>query len=328
MKELPAAIIRLENLVHLFTDCDVKYPDGMAKMQALQTLKQIGTSLQSSNFFQELSQLKNLRKLRLEFDYDPTEVIKKHMKVITSSICQLSILSLDSLRIGREEDEETEIDLSLDDNFLLQQWCPAPRSLRELEICLIILYVPDWVGPLVNLQRLFLWVKKARQEDLFTLGGLPILSSLVIGVEGEVESSRMLTVSGANGFPCLKSFFFSAYELGVELMFLEGSMPKLEFLSIYFNAVNTSSGAFELGIQNLPCLDTLDCTLYGVSESSDWIIQAAKAAMERATATHRNLPGLAITTRKYYMNHWMVGQILSLKQDLVPVLLSFFPCLI
>ncbi|KQJ98061.1 hypothetical protein BRADI_3g34722v3 [Brachypodium distachyon] len=129
VRELPAAIVRLGNLVYLFIDSNVKYPDGIAKMQALQTLKRVGICLQSSNFLQELGQLKNLRKLRLVCD--PTEVKKKHLKAIASSIYELSTRSLDSLKIGTGE---TDDDGSFDGNFLLEQWCPATRSLRKLVI--------------------------------------------------------------------------------------------------------------------------------------------------------------------------------------------------
>lgn len=312
--ELPAAIVRLGNLVHLFTGCDIKYPDGIAKMQALETLKQIGISLQSSSFFQELCQLENLRKLSLKLAYDPAEFTKKHMKVIASSICQLSTLSLDSLKIACDEDNQIdfsldeiefslgELDFSLDDSFLLEQCCTTPHSLRKLQISVTILHVPDWVGSLVNLQQLLLCVKEVRQEDLCALGGLPTLSLLVLCIERGAEPTGMLTVSGADGFPCLKLFFFYIDEHGMDLMFVQGSMPKLEALFISFSAAKTeslSSGAFELGIKNLACLETLYCDLNGANESTDWAVQAAKDAMERAASAHPNHPRLKIHITEY-----------------------------
>ncbi|XP_048543911.1 disease resistance protein RGA5-like [Triticum urartu] len=255
LHELPAAILSLGNLVHLFTGSNVKYLDGIGKMQSLQTLKQIDIFLQSSNFFQELCQLKNLRKLRLKLGDDPTEVNKECMKVIASTIYELSTLSLDSLKIGSEDGIEN--DYSLDDSFLLEQWCPAPRSLRELIISQTILRIPDWVGSFINLQRLILIVKSDKQEDLYALGGLPTLSFLILCVKGEAESIGRLTVSGTSVFACLKVLFFYTDEHRMELVFVEGSMPKLEFLFISFSAAKTetlSYGVFISVLKTSPAL--------------------------------------------------------------------------
>lgn len=120
---------------------------------------------------------------------------------------------------------------------------------------------------------------------------------LLLVVKGEAESAGKLTVSGTDGFPCLSGFCMGADEHGVELRFVEGSMPKLEFLYICFNAArreSQTSGAFYFGIENLPCLRALCCTIHGSGESTDEVVEAAKKDMERAASMHPNHPTLQI----------------------------------
>lgn len=68
MSELPSSIVNLEKLSHLLVNKVVKFPNGIAKMQAPEMLKSVGVFWQTSGFLQELGQLKNLMRLVLDFE--------------------------------------------------------------------------------------------------------------------------------------------------------------------------------------------------------------------------------------------------------------------
>ncbi|CAM0907318.1 unnamed protein product [Alopecurus aequalis] len=278
VRELPADIASLGKLAHLLIDNHVKLPDGLGKMQALEMLEQVGTFEQSFNCLQQLGQLKNLRKLHLDFqDYDDTEVKKECMKAIVSSLCTLATHNLCSLTIVN------------DDNFLLKTWFPTPVKLQILLTWWSnIPEVPKWLGSLVNLQQLRLEVVGIRQEDLSILGSLPALLTLFL--EAVSPHTRKLRVSD-EGFRCLKQFSYYQPSNPTELMFRPGSMPKLETLDIHFYASRNCD--FLPGIENLPCLITMKCLVRGRTCSE---IEDAKAAMQKAASRHPNHLTLSFIT--------------------------------
>jgi disease resistance protein RPM1 len=286
VRELPAATVNLRKLVYLLVHYDVKFPDGIAKMQALEVLKHVTVLKQPLKFPQELGQLKNLRKLHLDFEDDSaTEdtmgVTNECEKAIGSCLHDLGTHeNLRSLTI-------------VNGSSFLQQGssCPVPVSLQKLMIwSSVVPQVPNWVGSLVNLQELRLEVEGVGQEDLCILGALPTLRFLLL--IGRAKSKGSLRVSGEVGFSYLRKFWYDMDSYAMDLMFASGSMPKLEKLKIGFNAEETesvTSGAFDFGIENLPCLVTVDCI------ACDFMIRdsAARAAMERAVSTHPNHPTLS-----------------------------------
>ena len=76
-------------------------------------------------------------------------------------------------------------------------------------------------------------------------------------------------------------------------MFTQGAMPKLERLKIYLSVAKTESLAgdsYDFGIQNLPCLISVECTVSGNTSAEG--LEAAKDAMERAAITNPNRPKL------------------------------------
>lgn len=278
VRELPAAIVNLRKLVHLLTDIGVKFPDGIAKMQALEVLKHVSAFEQSFNFLQELGQLQNLRKLHLNFDgfaSGDTTRVKQWMEAIAFSLDKLCAYSIRCLTIVE------------DGSFLQEVWSPTSSSLQKLMIRnSAILWVPNWVGSLVNLQQLRLEVDGVSQKDLFILGGLPSL--LILDLIGTEKSEDRLTVNNGVGFPCLRQFCYYILDEGMDLTFASGSMPKLEKLMIHCNAAKTSY-AFDFGIENLPCLTSVKFRVLGSVESA---VEAAKAAMERAANSHPNHPSV------------------------------------
>uniref|UniRef100_A0ACD6AAZ3 Uncharacterized protein n=1 Tax=Avena sativa TaxID=4498 RepID=A0ACD6AAZ3_AVESA len=283
VRELPAAIVNLRKLVRLLTDTGVKFPDGIAKMQALEVLKHVSAFEQSFNFLQELGQLQNLRKLHLNFDVSAsgdTTRVKKWMEAIACSLDKLCTSNIRSLTIVE------------DDSFLQEVWSPTSSSLQKLMTWnLTFPWVPNWVGSLVNLQQLRLRVDGVSQKDLCILGGLPSL--LILDLTGTEKSEDRLTVNDGVGFPCLRQFCYYILDGGMDLTFAPGSMPKLEKLMIcfYVETKSLTSDAFDFGIENLPCLTSVKLGVLGSVES---VVEVAKAAMERAASTHPNHPSVWI----------------------------------
>jgi disease resistance protein RPM1 len=251
--ELPAAIVNLRKLVHLLTDCGVKFPDGIAKMQALEVLKHVRAFKQSFNFLQELGQLKNLRKLHLNFD---------------------GFAAGDTTRVRQ----------------WMELWSPTSSLQKLMTWNSVIPWVPNWVGSLINLQQLRLEVERVSQKDLCILGGLASL--LILDLIGTAKSEDRLTVNDGVGFPCLRQFCYDILDGGMNLTFASGSMPKLENLMIYFDAAETKSltnDSFDFGIENLPCLTFVKLGVLGSVESA---VEAVKAAIERAASAHPNHPSV------------------------------------
>ncbi|VAI63698.1 unnamed protein product [Triticum turgidum subsp. durum] len=269
VEKLPASII-------------VKFPDGIAKMQALETLKDVDASIQSIDFLCGLGQLMNLRSLRLildfEFDSDTEDtnmVGEEHNKAVVSSLCKLGTQNLRSLTIefGRS---------------LLHEESLCLPTLEDLSIMFLpyVPHVPTWVGSLRNLQRLYIEAVIVNHDHLCMLGALPSL--LFLHLEDETESNEKLKISGEVGFRFLKIFIYGRFFEPVDLMFGTRSMPKLEKLELHeFRMVEANSLGF--GIENLPCLTSVKCTAVA---GDDGIVEAVKTAMERAASTHPNHPSL------------------------------------
>ncbi|VAI54590.1 hypothetical protein VPH35_109237 [Triticum aestivum] len=279
VKDLPACIVNLQKLAHLLVNQGVRFPVGITKMQALETLK--WCAWQSYIFWQELGQLKNLRKLDLNHDG-----AQEHKEVIASSLHNLCTQNLCSLTIWNDND-----------SILLNTLCTSPSlNIQKLSTRSCVLpKVPDWVGYLVNLQKLRLQVKRIRHEDLCILGALPSLLILCLENKenGENESlDRRLAVSREAGFRCLRVFTYFVEGDRMDLIFASRCMPKLEklktvFLGSFTDESHRSAGALYFGIENLPGLRTYKFAIrcFGTKRSN---ADAVKASVERLVSTHPN----------------------------------------
>ncbi|CAM0948940.1 unnamed protein product [Alopecurus aequalis] len=268
--ELPASIVNLRKLVHLLTDCKVTFPDGIGKLQALEVLKWVDFSLQSLNYKKQLEQLRNLRKLFID-------VNERARRVPVSSFCDFVLL--DKLRSLKIKNGGTFLPMGT--------LCPVALSLQKLILIdSPVRHVPQWMHSLVNLQELRIQVKGITQSDLCLLGSLPALLKLELDVRYHDSVDRMLTVSGEVGFPFLTKFRYYVDQGEINLKFAAGSMPNLEILVIVLQVCTTEALAdsFYFGIENLPRLVTVDCTV----EHGD--CSSFKAAMKSAGSTHPNCP--------------------------------------
>ncbi|XBI50674.1 hypothetical protein VPH35_114045 [Triticum aestivum] len=253
VEKLPASIVNLRKLMHLLVNDAVKFPDGIAKMQALETLKDVDASIQPFDFLCGLGQLlcglgqlKNLRSLELDHSkrllHEDTDVIgEDRNNSMVSSLCKLGTQNLRSLIIRN------------DWGGLLHEESLLLPTLQDLAICFPA-SVPTWVGSLRNLQRLRLDVEGLKQDDLCTLGALPSL--LVLHLVGEAESNGKLRFSGEVWFRFLKIFIYDAWPKPVDMMFGAGSMPKLEKLELRLLCV-VEADCVDFGIGNLPCVSII-----------------------------------------------------------------------
>lgn len=93
----------------------------------------------------------------------------------------------------------------------------------------------------------------------------------------------------------MRIFNYYSQHAGINLSFAAGAMPKLEDLRIVFDAEKIeslgTSGAFDLGIENLPNLVKIRCEVFGDDSSR---ADAAKAAIQEAANKHPNYPSLSI----------------------------------
>ncbi|XP_073358375.1 disease resistance protein RGA5-like [Aegilops tauschii subsp. strangulata] len=281
--DLPVGIVDLGKLAHLLVNPGIKFLDGIAKMRALESLKMVYADKQSRNFLQELGQLKNMRKLHLSH----MDFAHEHNEIVASSLVKLCAHNLCSLTA-----------CNIDHKILLNRWCTSPPlNLQKLVIADCILpKVPDWVRPLVNLQKLRLEVESISPEDLCILGALPALVTLSFlrGREGQFSfEDTMLAVGSETGFRCLKTFTYVAQGDKMDLMFTAGCMSKLENLEIIFHGAFEddeslcSPDDFRFGVENLSNLVTFRCVLR-CSHIKVNTVDIVKASLERAVRTHPN----------------------------------------
>ncbi|XP_037470920.1 disease resistance protein RGA5-like, partial [Triticum dicoccoides] len=170
VRELPASIVNLKKLIHILVDVEVVFPDGIAKMQALEMLKDVKVSIQPFDFLCGLGQLNNLRNLQLDLrlevdsETEDTDVVgEERKKAMVSSLCKLGTQNLRSLTIYGGSNLFHEESLCLPTlKYLYIRFSDFPQ-------------VPTWMGSLRNLQRLRFVVAALKQDDLCTLGALPSL---------------------------------------------------------------------------------------------------------------------------------------------------------
>ncbi|KAM3245388.1 hypothetical protein ACQJBY_056614 [Aegilops geniculata] len=292
--ELPASIVNLKRLVHLFVNYQVTLPCGISKLQEVEKLKFVSVYIQSFNFLQKIEQLQSLKALTLDFEnYSSVDRVDAEKKaIIVASLKNLgNLLSLTVLD-GPE--------------FVRESLCPMPLILQKLKVLRSsIPHVPEWVSSLVNLQKLRLDLVRAEQKDFYILGGLPVLRCLILRIDGseirntssteEPEVTRVI-VCGEVGFPCLRIFHYYIRCAVMNLTFAAGAMPKVDDLWIEFNAEETgslgTSGAFDLGIENLPSLLKIRCEVWGYGDDSSRV-EAARAAIREAANAHPNRPTLS-----------------------------------
>lgn len=291
--KLPAIVVRFRRLIHLIVGKDVKLPDRIGSMVALQELYHVNVFKQSIEFMQEISKLTDPRDVRLCLSYDDSmkcgtegSGCKEYMDNILSSLYKL--VYLHSLCI--------DIDPRCAHDFSLDSEDCDPRGLQTLTVGNgFISRVPNWMESLVILKHLTLYVKEFEMEDMLVLGRLPALVFLRLVAHESCFPGRSFSIGRNQGFECLKRFEFGC---AIPPMFEDGAMPNLGKLILLFNAVKThlfaDDGCFPLGIQHLGSLDSVECVIHKgpvntmstpVSEMSCSVLKSTAAAMKAVLRT-------------------------------------------
>jgi hypothetical protein len=245
--ELPGTIVHLKRLVYLVGDALI-LPDGFGNMEALQELWNIDGDNSSTNFGQNIKQL---RVIRINFKSLKTSKSKNRMNSLVSSMCSLGEHSPLSVYINNGNS-------SGDINSFAESWCPAPRRLEKFVLKGSedwFSRFPKWINcSLSELTYLKFNIEKMHEEDLYMLAELPFLHTLIlIAIETPKEG---LTISHS-GFPCLTHIDFFNVN-GAGLRFEQGTMLKLQELILGFDAEKAHSAYSDFGC-GIRHLFTLQC---------------------------------------------------------------------
>jgi disease resistance protein RPM1 len=136
-----------------------------------------------------------------------------------------------------------------------------PRLLRHLYIDGDINELPNWVGSLAYLIDIDIMNTCLVGDQLFgVLCKLPNLQKIWLGPRGYI--GHELVARTAHNFPMLRNLVCHCTSMHPTLQFENGSMDKLEGLSVEFGA----DGRSLVGIQHLPNLKEVE--LIGVKDNS------------------------------------------------------------
>ncbi|KAJ1265875.1 hypothetical protein BS78_08G107000 [Paspalum vaginatum] len=278
----PKNVVQLRNLTCLRIN-NLELPEEIGILHDLQELSEIRINRNClASSLLGLGSLTKLRMLRLCWCIvDTHNDYKAFVDNLLSSLCKLGRLNLRSLCIRND------YDYSL--SFLLDSWFPTPHLLQKFEMEMSYLFprIPAWIASLDNLTYLDINVDPVEQKALDVLGNLPSL--LYLRVTSKETASKGSLIISSSKFICLKEFFFTCWRNRVGLMFEVGAMPKLEKLTVSFDA----RAGLHLGIQHLSSLRHLVAGIIcsGVAFQA---VEALEEAIRSAVDLLPNRPTLEI----------------------------------
>jgi hypothetical protein len=224
--EIPSLAMHLD--IH-----GVLVPRGIRKLKALRTLGTVNIARRGNVILQDIRRLTQLRKLNV------TGVNEKNGQELCSAIVCLS--RLESLSIRSEG--EPGLSGCLDGTFSF------PESLQRLKLYGNLVKLPEWIQGLKNLVKLKL--RSCRISDhadaMQVLGNLPSLASLHL-LWGSFQDEEIHLSFCPEMFQSLVVLEVVPGSGVGSVKFEERATPKLELLSVYLTAVNSST---LLGLQNL-----------------------------------------------------------------------------
>nr|UBY06890.1 NBS-LRR disease resistance protein [Dasypyrum villosum] len=217
IKELPASIVQLRNLICLYVDvADVKLPKGMEYLTSLEVLQQVNLTT-SPHIVKELSHLTEVRELKLYCDSEDVDLI--NMDILIDSLGNLQKLQSLCIRFGGRLTD-----------CIRESWVPPPH-LHSFDSWNYpqgsFLRLPKWINSasLPHLSRLTIFVKELQGDDLQIIGMLPDLRSLYL------RASRVMgtLVVRADAFPFTRFCLFDGFPTP-PCLFPPGAMPRVQHL--------------------------------------------------------------------------------------------------
>ncbi|WVZ53575.1 hypothetical protein U9M48_004494 [Paspalum notatum var. saurae] len=279
---LPATIVELRHLTSLLLPgYNTSLPNGVERLKSLEELYSLDIKdTGSARIIEELGNLKKLRVLEMSWTTEMNSSLERSMVQCLNKLRKLQRLSI----------------FTVDIECNLNGWV-APPHLSRLELGQWFSTLPNWMNPSLGLLWfLHISVRELRQEDLQTLGRLPALQYLYLGVDHEnLGITRRFTV-GSCSFPCLVQC--QLWQFGGPMEFRRSAMPKLTDLRYSLpvreaRGIDGSDGDLDFGLGNLRSLQSLVVSL--ISEGASEEVGAVKAAVRHAMEIHPNRPSLDVS---------------------------------
>lgn len=291
VKELPASVVQLGELMCLRVDYRTRVPSGIRRLTSLEELSDVSTR-EAPDVVEELGSLTKLKVLRITL----WKLSRSLEEALVQSLRRLhSIQTLDVYVSGGSG----RVDCSQRLDMVREAWAP-PRGLREFQARAANSYwsplrvLPAWIDapPAPHLAVLVVQLQELRQRDVEALGRLPALR--VLRVDPYAGKEQLAVPGGA--FPRLTECRFRDSDLAP--VFRRGAAPRLRRLEVCFrvrNTIDLGNGGFDFGLENLGSLE--DVSVYvGCQESREPEAEAAAAALRRAADTHPNRANFDVIT--------------------------------
>jgi hypothetical protein len=282
----PSDIACLANLFNLNIPFCVALLKGIENMKSVRTLHCSGISKSSLKDIKGLSELTNLKELKLGWPFVQGLTVEQ-VDALVSSIGMLQDLRCLSLSCKIEGDG----------------YCYQLDSLPNPPLRLVILNlerwtcrrVPKWFGELSCLRVLSLRVLHLSSDEVRVLGELP---SLVEALFHVLDVSQDKVLVGSGSFPVLEQVWFrSDGDVSAYLSFEAGAMPKLRTLSLRFGWKEWRD-ATPVGMVCLPCLEHIYVSLYdtGIESSKNWqdVRADVESAFKSVASVHPRHPSVRV----------------------------------
>ncbi|VAI68889.1 unnamed protein product [Triticum turgidum subsp. durum] len=210
----------------------VSVPRGISKLQELQTLEVVDIKRSDANAIKELGELVQLKKLGVV----TKEATEQKCKLLCAAIEKFT--SLCSLKVNASQNGSLE---------WLHSVSSPPLSMRSLKLVGRLEEMPDWIGSLIHLVKIYLGHSELKgDKTMELLGTLPNLMLLRLRQNAYVGKSL---VFGARAFPNLRELDIFYPDRVREVIFEEDTSHQLE--KIQFRGGGGGCVEF-IGIKHLP----------------------------------------------------------------------------
>ncbi|XP_034598641.2 disease resistance protein RGA5 isoform X2 [Setaria viridis] len=212
IEKLPASITQLQRLVRLLVSIEVKLPDGIGNLQALEELSSISLDFQTVKFIQGLGDLTNLKVLGINWKHTYAGVrrvdVEDHKEACILSLSKL-VTTLRELQFMHDVPDDA---LSFMASFASSLTPPPLRRLVFHEGGGSSVVPHQIISSLVNLTHLNIGL--VSQEGINILASLPMLLSITVRVSFEEGSSGIRYTISSQGFQRLVKFNFDCFHDG------------------------------------------------------------------------------------------------------------------
>uniref|UniRef100_A0A6V7QW08 Disease resistance protein RPM1-like n=1 Tax=Ananas comosus var. bracteatus TaxID=296719 RepID=A0A6V7QW08_ANACO len=283
IKQLPAGIVKLQKLRYLHAgvrfddECScpccfplvrapitrmegVMVPKGIGKMKGLETLSAVVVG-EDKGIIEELGKLTQLRKFGI------VDITKNNGEEVCAAVGKLRCLQ--SLLMSAAKKETLSC---------LTSFSPPPRLLN-VTLNGGLASLPNWFASLGEVAKITLVKTKLTNNAMTVLQGLPNLLILRLWNDSYIGGAL---VFGGKTFMKLEMLELAGLS-GLEVVFKEQAMPKLERISVRWCTFSTGIS----GIEHLPGLKEISLNVV-------YILEAMMDELQRQVDRHHNHPTLKV----------------------------------